>query len=139
MAELHLAYDDETFRREFEKMELAPGCITHEAHFRVAWVYLKKYDFDEALEKIAGNIQKMDRELGDGTKYHATITYAYVHLVANRMRAKDYRDWFHFIRDNQDLLTPVKAVLGNYYDLVRLFSDDARLNFLEPDRPFSAG
>jgi len=133
MKEIHLKFTDEEFREKFENFDLPSGTITHEAHFRIAWVYIKDYDFETALEKVNEGIKNYDNKHGDGTKYHATITYAYMKILESRAANQHYDDWQEFIFENEDLLKPVDEVLLKYYNKETLFSDRAKSEFLEPD------
>jgi hypothetical protein len=137
MREPHLQYSDEEFRKKFELLELPPEVITHEAHFRIVWVYLKALDFDTSLQKVVEGIKKFDQKFGRGAKYHATISYDYMQIFGKKMEHQPYLDWAEFIFENEDMLKPVKDVLLKYYKEETLFSERAKREFLEPDlNPF---
>jgi hypothetical protein len=133
MTEPHLQLSDEDFRRQFENFDLPPSMITHEGHFRIVWVYLKDFDFETAFQKVNEGIKKYDKMVGDGTKYHATITYAYMMMIKKKMGEKNYVTWDEFVEDNKGLLKPVKEVLLNFYNPETLFSDRAKVEIIEPD------
>jgi len=109
--------------------------LSHEAHFRIAWICLSRYPFDEALKKITDGIQQFDRKYAGGRKYHATITKAYMLLIHHRIEKEDHPNWKAFLENNRDLLKPVGDVLLRYYQAETLFSNRARAEFLTPDRP----
>ncbi len=133
MAEIHRQLDDEAFIRQFEGLELPEGSITHEAHFRIAWLYMDRYPLSEATDRIIQGILKFDKAYAGGTKYHATITYAYIHIMADRMKKDKAHNWQEFLRTNPDLLHPVDQILCQYYSPDRLFSDEAKKSFIAPD------
>lgn len=43
---------DETFLQAFEERTLPFEDWTHEAHFRMAWNYIREYGIDEAVTRI---------------------------------------------------------------------------------------
>jgi hypothetical protein len=134
MTELHRQLSDDAFLRQFEEATLGAEVLSHEAHFRIAWIYLSRLPFDEALDKITDGIQRFDRQYAGGRKYHATITRAYMLLIHHRIQKQDHPTWAAFLHNNRDLLKPVGDVLLRYYQAETLFSDRARTEFLRPDR-----
>jgi len=60
-----------------------------------------------------------------------SCTVAFVHIVLGRMQPAE--PWNAFAASIDDLLDPQKPVLLNYYSKDRLFSDEARNCFVEPD------
>ena len=64
-------------------------------------------------------------------KFNATITLAFMSLIAERMATTQYVDYDDFITSNPDLLS--KDVLEQWYSPERLSSILARSIFLMPD------
>ena len=71
--------------------------------------------------------------------YHATITTAYLTLVAERMAAGPEAPWEAFAAAHGDLLRWKPSVLDGYYSADRLWSDLARRQFLMPDLAPASG
>lgn len=135
MTEPHRQLSDDDFLRQFEEASMGAEVLSHEAHFRIAWICLSRYPFDRALEKITDGIQRFDRQYAGGRKYHATITRAYMLLIHHRIQKQDHPNWAAFLENNRDLLKPVGDVLLRYYRPETLFSERARTEFMRPDRP----
>jgi hypothetical protein len=75
-----------------ELLEAFEGCIlpaanwTHEAHVRIAWIYLRRNEAAAALDLIRRGITRYnERVLRKPGAYHETITVAYTRLIAERM------------------------------------------------------
>jgi hypothetical protein len=125
---------DTDFISSFEKLTLEPELFTHEAHIRLAWLYLRKFNsFKKALEKISEGIRQFDIEFSSEIKYNHTITVAFAKIVFNRMKQDKFDSWQIFIDSNPDLLQS-KTLLLNYYTEEKLYSAHARIKFIEPDK-----
>lgn len=134
MKEKHHQHSDAEFLQLFEATAIEAEELSHEAHFRIAWIYLTKFKFEAALRKLTDGIQRFDNKYAGGRKYHATITRAYMLLIDRRMKVRSHETWKEFIAENGDLLKPVDHVLLSYYRRDTLFSEEARNNYLEPDK-----
>ena len=73
-------------------------------------------------------------KLGVPGKYHDTITWFYLLIIAERRNRDGGDDWPTFRRANDDLFSRDDNVLGRYYSKELLASDEARNNFILPDR-----
>jgi hypothetical protein len=72
----------------FEQCTLLPSLWTHEAHVRVTWLYLKDNSESTALQLVRSGIQRFnDGVLKKAMAYHATITVAFVRLIAHERLA----------------------------------------------------
>ena len=126
------APDDLAFLRRFEACTLPEPEWTHLAHIRVAWTCLRLGPPGEALQRIRSGILRYNTEvLKRPHRYHETVTVAFTHIVADRIRAGE--DWHGFSGRIGDLTDRESPVLLRYYSGERLFSDDARRQFVEPD------
>ena len=119
--------------RSFEARELDAGAFRHRDHVGVAYQMLRSYDFLDATAKFAGNIKSIATKAGVPGKFNATITFAFLSLIAERMGTTEHSNYDDFISQNQDLLS--KDVLAKWYSPERLRSDLARNVFLMPDTP----
>lgn len=124
--------DDLAFLRRFESCELPESEWTHLAHIRVAWICTRLQGQDEAMQRIRDGILRYNTCVLDRPhKYHETVTVAFARLVADRMREGE--TWSSFSTRIEDLLDADSPVLLRYYSSERLFSDPARMTFIEPD------
>jgi len=117
--------------RSFETGELDPAAFKHTDHVAVAFEMLGSYEFLEACSRYASNIRALAGRAGAPKKFNATITLAFLSLIAERMASEEYKNYEEFISQNQDLRS--KNVLEQWYSPERLNCDTARAVFLMPD------
>ncbi len=132
--ESHRSLPDNTFQNLFETYQLPKGSVTHEAHLRIAWMYLTQVTYEEALKKIRYFFNNYSQRFGDGTKYHETITVAYMQLIHKQISVSNYYSWEDFLIKNPELLKPVDQYLLPYYSKELLYSEKARKKFVAPDQ-----
>lgn len=125
---------DEIFIQAFENATLPYEDWTHEAHLRMAWNYIQEYGKEKATPFIREGIQKFNEQNKDKVKfgYHETITTFYISVVADAIQnsALDL-NFEQFITRNKFLFD--KTVISKYYSKDRLYSDEARYQFVTPD------
>ncbi|MCP5082402.1 MAG: hypothetical protein GY948_11970 [Alphaproteobacteria bacterium] len=117
--------------RSFETGGLDPAAFKHADHVAVAYEMLGAYEFLEACSKYASNLRALAKRAGAPMKFNATITLAFMSLIAERMASREYENYEEFISHNADLRS--KNVLEQWYSPERLNSDAARAVFLMPD------
>lgn len=117
----------------FEAESIEPSTFGHRDHVVVAFDLLRRDDFVTAAAKYAACIRGMAEKAGAPEKFNATITLAFMSLIAERMHAGDYSDFASFEAANTDLAS--KDVLSRWYSKDRLTSPQARRQFLLPDLP----
>jgi hypothetical protein len=125
--------DDQEFLRRFESAEMTSAELTHTAHVRMAWLYLREYPLPEALARIRDGIQHFAEVHGAGALYHETVTIAYALLIASRLQDGE-DDWDAFAQANPELFEPKLGVLHRYYHEQTLQSPRAKQRFVWPDR-----
>lgn len=95
---------DEEFLSEFENCAFTRQCWTHQAHFRMAWLYLTRNPFGIATNKIVSGIKRFNASLNNQTDYHETITQAYCRIIHHRIRmGASELSYKEFARQHQDL------------------------------------
>jgi hypothetical protein len=119
---------------EFEAGTLDPEAFDHEAHVYIAWKLLQENTLSVATHRFTTALQKLTRKLGIEGKYHETISWFYMVLIAERRSQQGRPDWSSFARANPDLLSDAKKLLEHYYSSERLWSSLAKQQFLLPDR-----
>ncbi len=118
---------------EFEQGQ-APGGFHHADHVRVAFAYVVRYPFMEAVSRFAAALKRFAAAQGKPQLYHETITWAYLILIRERWaRAGSVQTWEDFALHNPDLLIWKGGVLTNFYRQETLDSDLARAVFVFPD------
>jgi hypothetical protein len=139
---------DDEFLAAFEACAVARAEWTHEAHVRMAWLYVVRTG-PGALDRVRAGIQKLSaafvlrqqmsciarsrkepdpRGLGG---YHGTITTAFVALIAARVAPGD--DFAAFRARNPDLFDRAFPALLKHYSPQLLYSERAKAAFIEPD------
>lgn len=119
----------------FENLEIPAPEFRHADHVRVAFAMLDKYDFADACSRYVNTIKRMAEAVGVPEKYNATITFAFMSVIAERKAFSDAEHAEAFMMANPDLLG--KDVLSGWYSKDRMTSAIARSQFLLPDKPMS--
>ena len=117
---------------DFERGDVDAEQFDHEAHIFVAWSYLQKYQLQESIARFCKALRKLTKKLGVESKYHETISWFFMILIAERNAASE--DWQAFRRRNADLFATQPAIISAYYSSARLGSLLARTQFVIPDR-----
>jgi hypothetical protein len=118
----------------FENGTLDIGAFDHEAHVYIAWKLLEEDSFSAATLRFTSALQRLTRALGAEGKYHETISWFYMALIAERRSRRQSSGWSAFSGANPDLLSAPSALLEKHYSQERLWSDLAKRQFLLPDR-----
>jgi len=128
-----LSKNDREFRAAFEAGAFAPADFSHRAHVRLAYVYLAESDVDLALERLRAALLMFLSHHGiPASKYHATLTRAWLLGVSHFMhRSPQASSADDFIERNPLLLD--SKIMLTHYSADLLFSDQARLEFVEPN------
>ena len=116
----------------FESGQIEPEHFDHEAHVYVAWCFVTQFALSDAIARFDNALRRITRKLGVPGKYHATITWFFLVLIAERARSNE--SWKTFKARNLDLVRESKATLELYYSIERLSSGAARDQFVLPDR-----
>jgi len=120
---------------DFEAGTFEAAMFSHRAHVYVAWNYLQRYDLPESIRRFTAALRRFTQDIGQAHKYHETISWFFIILVAERRRGPAANDWFLFAQQNPDLLQQAGTLLRRYYSQDVLDSDRARQQFLLPDFP----
>lgn len=122
---------DDDFLAAFEAAAIPRPEWTHEAHVRMAWLYVTRFPTAQALGLVRTGIRKLNARIGSPDGYHETITVAFVRVIASR-RERD-EDYPTFRGRNPDLFDRTLTALLRHYTKDRLHSPEARRAFVEPD------
>lgn len=123
--------NDRDFIAAFEACAIANTDFHHADHIRVAWCYLRNAPLLEAIDSFTTSLQRFAAHHGAPNLYHATITWAYLLLIHDRMNGESSFDEFRAA--NPDLFTWKPSILDAYYRAETLASDRARRAFVMPD------
>jgi hypothetical protein len=129
----HHNLSNQEFLRQIETVTIDPELFNHEAHIRMAWLYLNEFDNDTALGRISAGIKGIDVKYAGGMKYHHTITMVFANSMVTLMQGKTHKTWQGFIAANAGLGIS-KSFLAEYYSDDLLYSDEAKAGFVMPDK-----
>jgi hypothetical protein len=114
----------------FEAGTIDNAAFHHVDHLRVAHEMLGRYDFGHALARYSSGLRSIAARAGNPGAYHATVTAAFLALVAERRYRDASAPVERFIRQNADLLD--RDCLTRWYDPDHLASAVARHTFVLP-------
>ena len=124
---------DRMFRSEFETGTLKPAVFGHREHLRLAYVHIVEHGARAAATTFSCSLRDfLKRHEVDPGKYHETLTQAWLLAVRHFMdRTEDAECADAFLDRSKALLD--RDLLLTHYSRERLFSEEARLRFVEPD------
>lgn len=125
--------DNADFVAAFESGEFPPQEFNHEAHIKLAWIYLGLFDEKTAISKTCETIKNFDMLHGDGTKYHTTLTVAAVKVVHHFRQKSNATTFENFVAEYPKLVTSFKELLFQHYDKGVLTDPKAKTAYLQPD------
>ena len=115
----------------FEACTLPPWAFGHREHLLVAWTYLRAAPFETAAARFVGNLKRFAAHHGATGKFHATVTWALLMLLAEAIDEHPTAD-FDTLLSKHPELTDTRKLLNRFYDLDALDSDRARRTPLLP-------
>lgn len=101
----------------------------HRQHVELTWLVVRQCGPAAAIDLVSGGIQRTARYAGAPQKYHATMSRAWVELVAHHIG--DDPDFDSFVARSPDLLD--KRLLTRHYRSATLASAEAKAGWIEPD------
>jgi hypothetical protein len=114
--------------------EIVPpgGAFRHREHIHLAYIAVQRYGPDKAAGAVAGWIRHLAAYQRAPQKFHATVTRAWVEIVAHHMAATPpAADFTAFAGRYPALLD--KRLLTRHYSPRVLASPTARTGWAEPD------
>lgn len=87
----------------------------------------------EAIDRFTAGLKAFTSRCGAEHKYHETITWFYLLLIADRQGRYQARSFDDFVVTNPDLVTDTKSTLSRYYRQETLQAPSARSHFVFPD------
>ncbi len=128
----HKQYNDREFLEALENMTISPELFTHEAHLRMAWLYIRQNSKKQAMQKISAAIRGLDNKYSAGKNYHYTKTVAFAQIIGHMIKNDPCGNWQDFFLTHADLFFS-KKTLEIYYSNQLINSVIAGKEFIEPD------
>jgi hypothetical protein len=131
--EAHFELGDYVFEQQFRACTLNPALFNHEAHLRLAWIHIKKYGVDKAIENICQQLTTFVGLLGASDKYNKTLTIAAIRAVNHFINKADIDNFQDFIQTFPRLKFNFKELMAFHYlaDIYTL--ETAKKEYLQPD------
>ncbi len=125
--------DDNEFVAAVYECTLDPSLFTHQAHVRLAFLHLKSNDLEIASELTCSAIQNFDQYVGDGKKYHHTLTMASVRVVDHFMKKCPDCDFETLVSKHPRLLSNFRDLIDQHYSKSIWNNPTAKEFFAQPD------
>jgi len=126
--------NDIEFLNKFDRCLISWDDWNHYSHIRMAYLFLTKYGNKDGQSKIINGIKKFNKfhsakkmKIG----YHETITLFWINQIRFRL-IKNNNSFNEFKLQNQELFK--YDYIYNFYDKEVLYSDNAKLKFIKPNR-----
>jgi hypothetical protein len=128
--------DDSVFLARFEDASMPMTEWHHREHVKVAYLYVRKYPFEEALRMMREGVKAFnaahryrDTPLRG---YHETLTRGWLHLVHYSLCEFGPEETADLFFDRNPPLQN-KGALAHFYSRELLFSHQAKVDYVEPD------
>lgn len=131
--ESHFQLTDSAFEQQFADGILPPALFNHEAHLRLAWIYINRYGIETALSIICLRLTNYVELLGASDKFNKTLTIAATKAVFHFLQKSKSSTFGSFIIEFPRLKYEFKALLNCHYSTDIFLSERAKKEFLEPD------
>lgn len=136
--EAHFELSDALFEEQFKAGTLAPALFSHEAHLRLAWIHIKHYGVEKAIENSCSQILAFVEAAGARDKHNKTLTVAAIKVVNHFMNKTEAENFYDFIHQFPQLKYQFKELIASHYQTDIYHSGKAKKEYLEPDLlPFS--
>ncbi|MFG2089386.1 MULTISPECIES: hypothetical protein [unclassified Spirillospora] len=103
----------------------------HRQHVHLTWLAVRRVGMPAAIALVSDGIRRPARYAGAPQKYHATVSRAWVELVAHHTAEHDRPDFAAFAERHPALLD--KRLLTRFYRSPTLAGAQARTGWVEPD------
>jgi hypothetical protein len=125
--------DDQTFLKRFALRDLGPEYFDHRGHLRMAWLHLKHYPVEKAIQLVCDGIKQLAIQFGAPDKFNHSLTEALMRIMHKRIRLNPQQTFEEFLQHNREMVLDAQGLLAKYYSLQHLNSDAARQGWLPPD------
>ena len=127
-----LTAEDLLLRTQFETQTLPDGGFRHREHVRLTWIYLTEAPPADVAARLCRELRAVATGHGKPERFHHTLTVAWVRIIEAARRERQDAP-FDVLADACPYLLDKDTPLA-FYTPDRLFSDDARQGWIEPNR-----
>lgn len=129
----HLDLTDNQFEFAFQTQTLDPKLFSHEAHLRLAWIHVKKYGVEQAIENINMQLLQFVDHVGARDKFNKTVTVAAIRAANHFINKSKSESFTDFIQEFPRLKYNFKELLAFHYGHDIFNSEKAKHEYVEPD------
>jgi hypothetical protein len=105
--------------------------FAHRQHVHLTYLAVRRYGTAAAISLVSNGIQGVARYAGAPQKYNATVSRAWVELVAHHTEHSGAADFDTFAAHNAALFD--KRLLTRFYRPATLAAEEARHGWVTPD------
>jgi len=131
--EQHFNLTDTEFEQQFENCTLNPEIFSHEAHLRLAWIHIRKYGLETAIQNVSRQLIEFVDSVGARNKYNHTLTIAAIKAVSHFINRSSSDNFMDFIEEFPRLKFNFIDLINIHYKTDIFNSDKAKQEFIEPD------
>lgn len=121
------------FLQSFKTGELQPSDFNHEAHLRLAYLYIQEKGIEKAIREICQDLKNYTKFAGAEDKYHHTLTIAAIKTVNHFMGKSKAENFSEFIIEFPRLKMHFKELIAQHYSFDIFTNEKAKKEFVEPD------
>ena len=129
----HSELDDNTFEVLFREGNFPAALFSHEAHLRLAWIHLRRYGLEQAIENVSRQLKQYVALLGAQDKYNETLTVAAVRAVYHFMLRLPEAGFDVLMDTFPRLKNNFKGLMAAHYGFDIYQSALAKREYLQPD------
>ena len=129
----HNQLSNSVFIEQFKNGSLNPEIFNHEAHVRLAWLYIDKFGVERAEKDIQIQLQNFVEVVGAKDKYHKTLTIVAIKIVNHFMQKSKSDNFTDFINEFPRLKFNFRELINTHYSFNIFGSNKARREFIKPD------
>lgn len=128
--------DDAALITAFSALAIESADFRHREHVRLGFAILvRERDLAAAVIAFRTCLQRFAATIGAAAKYHETLTWAYLIVIAERMHGHGYASSREFLAAHPDLLDHRAGAIAKYYDVAQITASPiARAIFVLPER-----
>lgn len=131
--ENHFQLSDHEFVYVFKTQTLNPKIFTHEAHIRLAWIYLNSYTIEQAIEQFSNELLELVTLHNATDKFNKTLTVAAFNIINNFKVNSNTVDFRTFIKAYPELVLDFRSLVKKHYTKDVFNCPKAKKSFVEPD------
>jgi hypothetical protein len=122
---------DDVLREQFESKALPNETFRHREHVRLTWIYLTLESPDHVAARLCRSLLELATSHGVPHRFHHTLTVAWIRIIEFERRSNPDAPFDALAEASPSLLN--KDAPLSYYSRERLYCDEARTRWIEPD------